>query len=127
VALEIAAHRPSLYLDLESAADRARLADPERYFADHEDELVILDEVQRMPGLLQSLRGVIDRGRRGEKKTQRFLLLGSVAMDLLKQSGETLAGRISYLELAPFDVLEVPTGSWICSGSVAVSRRAFLP
>ncbi len=108
LALEIAARRPSVYLDLESDADRARLADPERYFADHEDELVVLDEVHRVPGLFQTLRGVIDRGRRREKKTNRFLLLGSAAIDLLKQSGESLAGRISYLELAPFDALEVP-------------------
>jgi len=108
LSLEIGAQRPSLYLDLESQSDRARLADPEQYFADHEDELVILDEVHRMPGLFQSLRGVIDRGRRRGKKTNRFLLLGSAAIDLLKQSGETLAGRISYLELGPFDALEVP-------------------
>jgi len=120
LALEIGARRPSVYLDLESEADRARLADPEQYFADHENELVILDEVHRMPGLFQSLRGVIDRGRRREKKTNRFLLLGSAAIDLLKQSGETLAGRISYLELGPFDALEVPAGDldalWVRGG-----------
>lgn len=108
LALEIADSRPSVYLDLESVSDRARLADAEQYFADHENELVILDEVQRVPELFQTLRGVIDRGRRAGKKTGRFLLLGSAAIDLLKQSGESLAGRISYLELAPFDVLEVP-------------------
>ena len=107
LALEIAALRPSVYLDLESVTDLARLADPEQYFAGHEDELVVLDEVHRVPELFQALRGVIDRGRRRDKKTGRFLLLGSAAIDLLKQSGETLAGRISYLELAPFDALEV--------------------
>lgn len=108
LALEIAASRPSIYLDLEAASDRARLADPELYFADHEDELVILDEVHRVPDLFQTLRGVIDRGRRKGKKVGRFLLLGSAAVDLLKQSGETLAGRISYLELGPIDGLEIP-------------------
>ncbi|HSZ74634.1 MAG TPA: ATP-binding protein [Rhizomicrobium sp.] len=108
LALEIGAQRSSLYLDLESEADRARLADPGQYFADHENELVILDEVHRIPDLFQSLRGVIDQGRRQGKKTNRFLLLGSAAIDLLKQSGETLAGRISYLELGPFDALEIP-------------------
>jgi len=108
LALEIAQGRPSLYLDLESPADRARLADPERYFADHEKELVVLDEVHRVPELFQTLRGVIDRGRRSGKKTGRFLLLGSAAIDLLKQSGESLAGRISFLELPPLDGLEVP-------------------
>lgn len=108
LALEIAAGRPSVYLDLESVSDLARLADGERYFADHEDELVVLDEVHRVPGLFQILRGAIDRGRRRGKTAARFLLLGSAAIDLLNQSSETLAGRISYLELAPFDGLEVP-------------------
>lgn len=108
LALEVAAGRPSVYLDLESAPDRARLSDPDRYFAGHEAELVVLDEVHRVPELFQTLRGVIDRGRRSGRRTGRFLLLGSAAVDLLKQSGESLAGRISYLELAPFDALEVP-------------------
>ena len=107
LALEIARTRPSLYLDLETASDRAKLADPERYLADHEDVLVILDEVHRAPDLFQSLRGLIDSGRRRGKQAGRFLLLGSASVDLLKQSGETLAGRIAYLELAPFDALEV--------------------
>jgi len=108
LALDVASRRPSVYLDLESVADLAKLADAERYFADHQDELVILDEVHRVPGLFQTLRGVIDRGRRQGKAAGRFLLLGSAAIELLKQSGESLAGRISYLELAPFDALEVP-------------------
>ena len=107
LALEIARTRPSLYLDLETASDRAKLSDPERYLADHEDVLVILDEVHRAPNLFQSLRGLIDSGRRRGKRAGRFLLVGSASVDLLKQSGETLAGRIAYLELAPFDALEV--------------------
>jgi hypothetical protein len=107
LALEIAEKRPSVYLDLEDEADRAKLSDPVRYFADHERELVILDEVHRVPELFQRLRGVIDRGRRQGKPNGQFLLLGSAAMDLLKQSGESLAGRISYMELGPFDALEV--------------------
>lgn len=109
LALEVGNTRPSLYLDLESISDRAKLTDPERYLAEHENELVILDEVHRVPELLQSLRGLIDRGRRHGKRAGRFLLLGSASMDLLKQSGESLAGRIAYLELAPFDALEVET------------------
>ena len=107
LALEIGNTRPSLYLDLESVSDRAKLSDPERYLAEHEDELVILDEVHRAPELFQSLRGLIDRGRRHGKRAGRFLLLGSASMDLLQQSGESLAGRIAYLELGPFDALEV--------------------
>lgn len=107
LAHELAGTVDSIYLDLESAADRAKLADPELYLADHEDRLVILDEVHRVPDLFRSLRGLIDRGRRKGKTAGRFLLLGSAAMDLLRQTGETLAGRIAYLELNSLDVLEV--------------------
>lgn len=106
LAHEIAESVHSIYLDLESAADRAKLSDPELYLADHEDRLVILDEVHKVPGLFESLRGLIDRGRRKGRNAGRFLLLGSAAMDLLRQSGESLAGRIAYLELNPLDVLE---------------------
>ena len=108
LAHEIGETRPSIYLDLETASDRAKLTDPETYLAAHEDELVILDEVHRVPELFQSLRGLIDRGRRKGKTAGRFLLLGSASVDLLQQSGESLAGRISYLELAPLDALETP-------------------
>jgi predicted AAA+ superfamily ATPase len=107
LAQDLGEGRASLYLDLESDADRARLSDPELYLAAHEDKLVILDEVQRMPGLFQNLRGLIDRGRRKGLRSGRFLLLGSASIDLLRQSGETLAGRIAYAELAPLDGLEV--------------------
>ena len=107
LALEIARAVDSVYLDLESPSDRARLLDAELYLSDHEDRLVILDEVYRVPELFQSLRGLIDRGRVRGRRAGRFLLLGSESMDLLQQSGETLAGRIAYLELNPFDVLEI--------------------
>ena len=107
LALAIGSELPSIYLDLEEPEDRAKLANVSRYMADHERELVILDEVQRVPDLFQPLRGVIDRGRRQGRANGRFLLLGSASMELLKQSGESLAGRISYLELGPLDVLEV--------------------
>lgn len=103
----VAGNMDAVYLDLESVADRAKLAEPELYLAGHEDRLVVLDEVHRLPDLFQSLRGLIDRGRRKGRRAGRFLLLGSASMDLLRQSGETLAGRIAYLELTPFDVLEV--------------------
>ena len=107
LALEMGATRPSLYLDLESPTDRAKLADAGRYLAEHEDKLVILDEVHRAPEIFQILRGLIDQGRRRGKAGGRFLLLGSASVELLKQSGESLAGRISYLELTPFDATEV--------------------
>jgi predicted AAA+ superfamily ATPase len=107
LALELAEGREAVYLDLEADSDRARLAEPELYFADHAEELVILDEVQRSPGIFEQLRGVIDQGRREGRGTGRFLLLGSAAVDLLAQSSESLAGRVALVELAPFDVLEV--------------------
>ena len=111
LALEIAATRPSVYLDLETVSDRAKLTDPEGYLAGHEDKLVILDEVHRTPELFQSLRGLIDRGRHRGRTAGRFLLLGSASVDLLRQSGESLAGRIAFVELAPLDVLEAPPGA----------------
>jgi len=107
LALAIAEGRDARYLDLESEADRAKLAEPELYLADHTDELVVLDEIQRAPGIFEALRGTIDRGRRDGKGTGRFLLLGSAAIELLAQSGETLAGRVAFAELAPLDVTEV--------------------
>jgi len=106
LALKVGEERGALYLDLESEADRNKLAHPELYLADHADRLVILDEVHRVPGLFPVLRGLIDRGRRSGRRSGQFLLLGSASLDLLKQSGETLAGRIAYLELGPFDALE---------------------
>lgn len=120
LALAIAHRRPSVYLDLESPADRARVAEPELYFADHARELVILDEIHRAPGLFEALRGMIDQARREGRGTGRFLLLGSAAIDLLAQSGESLAGRIAFVELAPFDVTEVGAGRlddlWVRGG-----------
>jgi hypothetical protein len=120
LALEVAERRPATYLDLESQADRAKLAEPELYFADHSDELLILDEIQRLPGLFEVLRGEIDRGRREGKGNGRFLLLGSASLELLAQSGESLAGRTAFAELAPLDLTEVGVDSldrlWVRGG-----------
>ena len=120
LALEIARQQSSVYLDLEDENDRAKLTNPSQYLEDHERDLVILDEVHRVPEIFQQLRGVIDRGRRRGKANGRLLLLGSAAMDLLKQSGESLAGRVSYLELGPFDVLEAGAAAtntlWVRGG-----------
>ena len=120
LALELAGARPSVYLDLESEADRAKLAEPELYLARHEDKLVVLDEVQRTPQLFPSLRGLIDAGRRRGHGKGRFLVLGSASIDLLRQSSESLAGRIRYLELAPLDAGEVGRdgldGLWLRGG-----------
>ncbi|APG95378.1 AAA family ATPase [Sinorhizobium americanum] len=95
LALAIAERPPSVYLDLESDADRAKLSEPELYLEQHVDKLVILDEVHRLPNLFQNLRGLIDRAPRSGRRAGQFLLLGSASIDLLKQSGETLSGRIS--------------------------------
>jgi predicted AAA+ superfamily ATPase len=97
----------SIYLDLESPSDRQKLTDPEAYLAHHADKLVILDEVQQMPALFQVLRGLIDQGRRQGLGLGRFLLLGSATGELLRQSSESLAGRVAYLELPPLQLLEV--------------------
>lgn len=98
--------RAPLYLDLESEADRAKLSQPELYLADHADELVILDEIHRVPGLFPVLRGLIDKRRRAGQRAGMFLLLGSASLDLLAQAGESLAGRMAYLELAPLTLTE---------------------
>lgn len=107
LALQLAETRQSIYLDLESEADRAKLAEPELYLEQHRDKLVILDEVQRAPRLFEALRGLIDRGRRKGFRSGRFLLLGSASMDLIRQSTESLAGRAAYLELGPFAAHEI--------------------
>lgn len=134
LALAVAETRPAIYLDLESEADRAKLSEPELFLSDHQDKLVILDEVHRAPDLFQTLRGLIDSGRRAGKRVGRFLLLGSASMDLLRQSGESLAGRIAYLEMQPIDGLEVPASDsgklWVRGGFpdsyLASSDRASL-
>lgn len=107
LALDLVERRNGIYLDLESPADLAKLSDPELYLEARADRLVVLDEVQRLPGLFQILRGLIDRGRREGRRTGRFLLLGSASIELMRQSGESLAGRIAYLEMTPIDALEV--------------------
>lgn len=107
LALEVASVRSSVYLDLESERDRAKLEQAELYLGEHLDKLVILDEIHRTPGLFPVLRGLIDRARRAGKRSGQYLLLGSASLDLLKQSGESLAGRIGYLELFPLDLTEV--------------------
>ncbi len=99
LAREIAASSPnSIFLDLEREADRAQLARADLFFPRHRDQLVIIDEVQTIPDLFAQLRPEIDADRRAG----RFLMLGSASGSLLRQSAESLAGRIAYLELTPF-------------------------
>ena len=122
IAQNIVDRTDALYLDLESSADRGKLADARLFLAEYEGRLVVLDEIHRAPGLFPELRGLIDRGRRRGRRTGRFLILGSASLDLLRQAGETLAGRIEYVPLHPFDVHDVPaetattTTLWVRGG-----------
>jgi len=98
----------SVYLDLERHADLAKLGDAELFLSRLADRLVVLDEIQRLPELFPQLRSLIDRARR----PGRFLLLGSASPALLRQASESLAGRIIFHELGPFDVRELkPEGA----------------
>ncbi len=99
LALQLAAAQSSLYLDLQLDADRARLSDPAPYLQENSDKLIILDEIHRVPELFSTLRSVIDTNRRAGKRNGQFVILGSASPTLLRQSGESLAGRLSYLEL----------------------------
>jgi uncharacterized protein len=104
LALAVAAqHESAVFLDLERASDRAQLQDPEAFLAAHRSHLVVLDEVQAMPGIFEALRPEIDASRR----PGRFLLLGSASGPLLRQAAESLAGRVSYLELFPLQANEL--------------------
>lgn len=97
------AQQDAIRLDLERPSDLAKLADPELFLSRQGDRLVILDEIQRQPELFAVLRALIDDNRR----PGRFLLLGSASPQLLRQASESLAGRIAFCELAPFDISEV--------------------
>lgn len=107
LAKQVAVTRDSLYLDLESPEDRLKLSDPVGFLRMHQDKLVILDEIQRVPEVFEVLRGLIDTNRQQGRKTGQFLLLGSASADLLRQSSESLAGRIRYLEMSGLNLLEV--------------------
>ena len=104
LARELAARYPGpvTRFDLEDAADLARLAEP-ALALDSLEGLVVFDEVQRRPDLFAALRVLVDRPRHGA----RFLVLGSASPELLRQSSETLAGRIAYHEVGGFALDEV--------------------
>ncbi len=107
LAMEVATEREALYLDLERPSDLSKLSDIEQFCRANNDHLLILDEVQRAPELFAPLRSIIDERRRTGEKSGHFLLLGSASIDLLKQSSETLAGRLSHIELSALDVIEI--------------------
>ena len=101
----ITQYKDALYLDLESPGDFAKLSNPLLFFKENRQRLICLDEIQRMPDIFTLLRSVIDeQGDNGQ-----FLILGSASPDLLRQSSESLAGRIVYKELTPFQYKEVAT------------------
>jgi len=97
----------AIYLDLERPADLAKIQDFDQFCKAYPDQMIILDEVQRAPEIFAPLRSIIDERRREGKRTGQFLLLGSASLDLLKQSSESLAGRIAQLELQPLTGSEV--------------------
>ena len=101
------AAKSALYLDLENPADLEKLADARGYLGAQSGRLTIIDEVQRAPGLFQTLRGLIDERIQAGEAAGHFLLLGSASIDLLRQASESLAGRIATLELTPFTLLEI--------------------
>jgi len=110
LALELAENWASgaVYLDLERPADRLRLDDADSFLRAQGNKLVILDEIHRVPGLFEVLRGIIDQRRRDGQRFGQFLLLGSASLDLMQQSSETLAGRVAYVDIGPVHALEWP-------------------
>jgi len=107
LARTIAKGMDAIYLDLEAPEDLLKLSDPTSFLSDHADKLVILDEIQRSPELFPALRGLIDKNREQGRKGGQFLLLGSASMDLMRQSSESLAGRISYVEMSGLNLAEI--------------------
>ena len=93
----------TVYLDLELTSDFAKLQDPEAFFTLNREALICLDEIQRLPEIFPLIRAVVDR----TNNPGQFLLLGSASPELIRQSSETLAGRIGYINLTPFNLLEV--------------------
>lgn len=120
LAQDIAEARDAVYLDMERLADRQILEEPDLYLDEQAGKLVVIDEIQLIPGLFGALRGQIDRRRRAGHRNGQFLLLGSASNTLLQQSAESLAGRVSYHELTPFTLDEVGQGAlpqlWLRGG-----------
>lgn len=106
LSFEVSETIPSIYLDLENSLDLLKAQDITIFQKANVGHLIILDEVQRLPHIFQEIRGIIDNERRIGNKTGLFIFLGSASIELLKQSSESLAGRVLYLELFPIDVLE---------------------
>ncbi len=95
--------RNSLYLDMERPSDLAKLENAEWFLSQQKGKLVCLDEIQRKPELFPLIRSIVDEN----KTSGQFLILGSATQDLIKQSSESLAGRITYKTLTPFLINEI--------------------
>ena len=104
LALQIAKTIDSVYFDLEEDLDLIKVQDIKILYHENKSKLIILDEIQRIPESFPQFRGLIDKERQEGNKSALFLFLGSASMDLLKQSSESLAGRISYFELFPLNI-----------------------
>jgi predicted AAA+ superfamily ATPase len=111
LAFALSAGMPAIYLDLENRTDLRKVEDIEAFHHANQGKLLILDEIQRLPDVFSPIRGLIDAERRKGNKSGLFLFLGSASIDLLRQSGESLAGRISYIELFGVDALEYLQGA----------------
>lgn len=98
----------AIYLDLERPTDQRRLQDADAFLRAQVGKLVVIDEIHRAPALFETLRGIIDDRRAAGDRAGHFLLLGSAAIDLMRQASESLAGRVAYIDLAPIDALEFP-------------------
>jgi len=96
--------KPTLYLDLEKQSDLFKLNDAELFLSQHSEYLIVIDEVQNKKELYPLLRALVDQHR----EPARFLLLGSASPELIRHSSESLAGRIAYHQLYPFDLTEIP-------------------
>ncbi len=96
--------KPTLYLDLELQSDLFKLNEAELFLSQHSDQLIVIDEVQIKKELFPLLRALVDKTR----EPGQFLLLGSASPELIRHSSESLAGRIAYHQLQPFDILEIP-------------------
>ncbi len=115
LAKHITSEFPSINLDLERIADRNKLQEPEMFFKAYQDKLICLDEIQNIPGIFSSMRSVIDENQRNSQ----FLILGSASRDLIRQSSETLAGRIVFVYLTPFTCQELFSDSVLDFTSIA--------
>jgi predicted AAA+ superfamily ATPase len=100
--------KSALYLDLERPVDQRRLTDADTFLRAQAGKLVVIDEIHRAPSLFETLRGIIDERRAAGERAGHFLLLGSAAIELMRQASETLAGRVAYVNLEPIDALEYP-------------------